>query len=122
MKHAETFIRLTNSLVYIKFETNSAKFRTLPVRLTAISTILGAILFLRFGYAVLNVGLLGILGIIVIGHLATIPTALALAKIATNHHFIGFSAHKRSKYGNEYTLCNRFHSCYLACHFFYVRN
>ena len=34
-------------------------FGTAPVFLASISTILGAILFLRFGYAVANVGLLG---------------------------------------------------------------
>ncbi|MDX1429311.1 MAG: hypothetical protein R3282_03440, partial [Rhodothermales bacterium] len=59
-------------------------FGTLPVFLTGISTILGAIMFLRFGYAVGNVGLVGALGIIVLGHRVTIPTALALAEIATN--------------------------------------
>lgn len=77
----------------MKFENNSAKFGTLPVFLTAISTILGAILFLRFGYAVGNVGLLGILGIIVIGHLVTIPTALAVAEIATNQRVMGGGAY-----------------------------
>ena len=66
--------------------------------LTAISTILGAILFLRFGYAVGNVGLLGALGIIVLGHLVTIPTALALAEIATNRKVEG---------GGEYFIISR---------------
>ena len=36
-----------------------AKFGTAPVFLTAISTILGAIMFLRFGYAVGHTGLAG---------------------------------------------------------------
>ena len=55
-------------------------FGTAPVFLTAISTILGAILFLRFGYAVGHVGFVGTLAIIMVGHLVTIPTAMALAE------------------------------------------
>ncbi|MEQ9404807.1 MAG: amino acid permease [Cyclobacteriaceae bacterium] len=66
-----------------------ANFGTLPVFMTTISTILGAILFLRFGYAVGHVGLLGTLGIIVIGHMVTLPTALAVAEIATNQKVEG---------------------------------
>ena len=52
---------------------------TWPVFLTAISTILGAILFLRFGYAVAHVGLVSTLLIVFVGHLVTVPTALAVA-------------------------------------------
>jgi hypothetical protein len=37
-----------------------------------------------FGYAVGSVGFLGAVAIIIVGHLVTIPTALALAEIATN--------------------------------------
>jgi len=59
------------------------------VFLTAISTILGAIMFLRFGYAVGNVGLLGTLAIIALGHAVTIPTAMAIAEIATNQRVEG---------------------------------
>jgi amino acid transporter len=70
-----------------------ASFGTMPVFMTAISTILGAILFLRFGWAVGNVGLLGTIGIIVIGHLITIPTALAVAEIATNQKVLGGGAY-----------------------------
>lgn len=66
---------------------------TLPVFMTAISTILGAILFLRFGYSVAHVGLIGTLMIIVIGHLVTIPTALAVAEIATNQKVEGGGAY-----------------------------
>ncbi len=66
-----------------------ANFGTLPVFMTTISTILGAILFLRFGYAVGHVGLLGTIGIIVIGHLVTLPTAMAVAEIATNQKVEG---------------------------------
>ena len=52
-------------------------FGTAPVFLASVSTILGAILFLRFGYAVAHVGLWGSLMIILLGHLVTIPTVLA---------------------------------------------
>jgi amino acid transporter len=60
-----------------------------PVFLTAISTILGAVLFLRFGYAVGSVGFLGAIGIILIGHLVTIPTSMAIAEISTNQKVEG---------------------------------
>jgi len=63
---------------------NQHKFGTAPVFFTAISTILGAILFLRFGYSVGAVGLGGTLIIVLIGHAVTIPTAMALSEIATN--------------------------------------
>lgn len=74
------------------------RFGTAPVFLTAISTILGAILFLRFGYAVGHVGLLGALGLILIGHAVTIPTGLAIAEIATNLKVEG---------GGEYYIVSR---------------
>ena len=73
-------------------------FGTWPVFLTGISTILGAIMFLRFGYAVGNVGLLGVFAIILLGHLVTIPTALAIAEIATNRKVEG---------GGEYFIISR---------------
>jgi len=66
-----------------------ANFGTAPVFMTSISTIVGAILFLRFGYAVGSVGFLGTLAIIFMGHLVTIPTALAIAEIATNQKVEG---------------------------------
>ena len=68
-------------------------FGTLSVFMTAISTILGAILFLRFGYAVGHIGFLGIIGIIIIGHLVTVPTALAVAEISTNQKVLGGGAY-----------------------------
>ncbi len=74
------------------------KFGTLPVFLTAISTILGAVMFLRFGYSVGHVGFLGTLGIIIAGHAVTIPTALAIAEIATNQKVEG---------GGEYFIISR---------------
>ncbi|MCK9291669.1 MAG: hypothetical protein WCR58_05335 [Bacteroidales bacterium] len=74
------------------------KFGTAPVFFTAISTILGAILFLRFGYAVGTLGFWGVALIILLGHLVTIPTALALSEIATN---------KRVEGGGEYFIISR---------------
>ena len=44
------------------------KVGTGPVFFTAIATILGAIMFLRFGYAVAHVGVLGVFAIIIMGH------------------------------------------------------
>ena len=76
----------------------SQKFGTAPVFFTAISTILGAILFLRFGYAVGNLGFWGVVLIILLGHLVTIPTALAISELATN---------KRVEGGGEYFIISR---------------
>ena len=73
-------------------------FGTGPVFLASISTILGAVMFLRFGYAVGNVGLLGGLLIILIGHAVTVPTALAIAEISTNRQVEG---------GGEYFIISR---------------
>ncbi|MDX2415496.1 MAG: hypothetical protein QNK33_09930, partial [Bacteroidales bacterium] len=70
-----------------------ANFGTTPVFMTAISTLLGAILFLRFGYAVSNVGFIGVIGIIVLGHLVTFPTAMAVAEISTNQKVRGGGAY-----------------------------
>jgi amino acid transporter len=75
-----------------------AGFGTLPVFLTAISTILGAVMFLRFGFSVGSVGFVGTVAIVVIGHLVTIPTAMALAEIATNQKVEG---------GGEYFIISR---------------
>ncbi|MEE4115282.1 MAG: amino acid permease [Marinilabiliaceae bacterium] len=70
-----------------------ANFGTGPVFMTAVSTILGAILFLRFGYAVANVSFIGVLGIILLGHLVTFPTAMAVAEISTNQKVRGGGAY-----------------------------
>jgi hypothetical protein len=43
------------------------KFGTPAVYLTALSTIVGAIVFLRFGYAVGTVGLWGVIILILVG-------------------------------------------------------
>ncbi len=79
-------------------ETTIKKFGTAPVFFTAISTILGAVMFLRFGFAVGNVGFVGTLAIILIGHAVTIPTAMAIAEIATNQKVEG---------GGEYFIISR---------------
>jgi amino acid transporter len=68
------------------------------VFLASISTILGAVMFLRFGYAVGQSGLLGALLIILLGHMVTVPTALAIAEIATNRRVEG---------GGEYFIISR---------------
>lgn len=74
------------------------QFGTAPVFFTAISTILGAIMFLRFGFAVGVVGLVGTIAIILIGHAVTIPTAMAIGEIATNQKVEG---------GGEYYIISR---------------
>ncbi len=74
------------------------KFGTAPVFFTAIATILGAILFLRFGFSVGTLGLGGTLLIILLGHLVSIPTALAISELATN---------KRVEGGGEYFIISR---------------
>ena len=68
-------------------------FGTAPVFFTAISTILGAILFLRFGFAVGTLGFGGAILIVVLGHLVSIPTALAISEIATNKKVEGGGAY-----------------------------
>ena len=71
---------------------------TLPVYFTVASTILGAILFLRFGAAVGTLGFWGAIFIVILGHLITVPTALAISEIATNTRVEG---------GGEYFIISR---------------
>ena len=73
-------------------------FGTASVFFTGIATILGAILFLRFGFAVGTLGFWGVIGVILLGHLVTIPTALAISEIATN---------KRVEGGGVYFIISR---------------
>jgi len=70
----------------------------LPVYLTAVSTIMGAIMFLRFGAAVGTLGFWGAICLVLLGHLITIPTALAISEIATNTRVEG---------GGEYFIISR---------------
>lgn len=74
------------------------RFGTAPVFFTAVSTILGAILFLRFGFAVGTLGFWGTMLIIMLGHTVTIPTAMAISEISTN---------KRVEGGGEYFIISR---------------
>lgn len=50
----------------------------------SILTIIGVILFLRLGWVVGNVGFLGALIIILLAHVATVTTGLAMSSMATN--------------------------------------
>ncbi|MEA2106087.1 MAG: hypothetical protein U9P82_05135 [Bacteroidota bacterium] len=79
-------------------DNRSSGFGTAPVFFTAISTILGAILFLRFGFAVGTLGSLGVLVILIVGHFVTIPTAFVISEIATNQRVEG---------GGEYFIISR---------------
>ncbi len=79
-------------------QTKSNGFGTAPVFFTAISTILGAILFLRFGYAVGMMGFMGVILIVLVGHMVTVPTSLAISEIASNQKVEG---------GGEYYIISR---------------
>ena len=81
-----------------RLKKKSGQFGTTPVFMASICTILGAILFLRFGYSVGHVGFIGALGIILLGHAVTIPTAMAVAEIATN---------KKVEGGGDYYVISR---------------
>ena len=63
---------------------NKGVFGTMAVFLTSVSAILGAILFLRFGFAIGTLGFWGAIVIIFVGHMITVPTALAVSELATN--------------------------------------
>ena len=89
---------MSDPVVEVEAPTRGHGFGTGPVFLASIGTILGAIMFLRFGYAVGHTGLLGALLIILIGHAVTVPTALAIAEIATNRRVEG---------GGEYFIISR---------------
>lgn len=78
--------------------TTHGGFGTAPVFFTAISTILGAVLFLRFGMAVGTLGFWGAILIVILGHLITFPTALAISELATNTRVEG---------GGEYFIISR---------------
>lgn len=89
---------LTTAKIRVSPPARGHGFGTAPVFLASISTILGAIMFLRFGYAVGHQGVAGALLIVVLGHLVTVPTALAIAEIATNRRVEG---------GGEYFIISR---------------
>ena len=81
-----------------KIVKNKGSFGTAAVYLTSISSVLGAILFLRFGFATGTLGFWGAIGIILLGHMITIPTALAISELATNTRVEG---------GGEYFIISR---------------
>ena len=68
-------------------------FGTAAVFMTSISAILGAILFLRLGIATGTLGFVGAIIIILVGHMITIPTALAVSELATNTRVEGGGAY-----------------------------
>ena len=82
----------------IKFPGREGGLGTAPVYFTAISAILGAVLFLRLGYATGMLGFFGVILIVLVGHLITIPTALAISELATNTRVEG---------GGEYFIMSR---------------
>lgn len=79
-------------------DNHSKRFGTAPVFFTSISSILGAILFLRLGFATGTLGFVGVIFVIILGHMITIPTALALSELATNTRVEG---------GGEYFIISR---------------
>lgn len=68
-------------------------FGTLELYLATLSSILGAMLFLRFHWAVGTQGVWMTLLIVLVGHGITIPTAMALSEIATNRKVEGGGAY-----------------------------
>jgi len=96
--HVLKIVNLKDKPVKTLMTATKKTFGTAPVFFTAISTILGAILFLRFGYAVGTLGFLGTALIILIGHMVSIPTALAISELATNEKVEG---------GGEYFIISR---------------
>lgn len=63
---------------------NRNKFGTAPVFLPPYPQFLAPYYSLRFGFAVGTLGFIGVMLAIIIGHIVTIPTALAISEIATN--------------------------------------
>lgn len=87
------------------------KFGTPAVYFTAIATLFGAILFLRFGYAVGTVGLWGVFILIIVGNMVTIPTALAISELATNKRVEGEVSISSSHAPSDSTSAGHLASC-----------
>ncbi len=68
-------------------------FGTTELYLATLSSILGAMLYLRFHWAVGTQGVWMTLLIVLVGHAITIPTAMAIAEIATNRKVEGGGAY-----------------------------
>lgn len=77
----------------VRFNKNASGFGTMPVYFTVISSILGAILFLRLGMATGTLGFWGATFMILLGHLITIPTAMAISELASNTRVEGGGAY-----------------------------
>jgi amino acid transporter len=91
-------LRRKNQMKKMNTSEGKVGLGTAPVYFTAISSILGAILFLRFGWATGVLGFWGALSIIILGHMITVPTALAISELATNTRVEG---------GGEYFIISR---------------
>ncbi len=73
-------------------------FGSFPVFIASLTTLLGSVLILQFGNAVGQLGLLSAIGMVLLAHLVTLPTAMALSEIATNQKVEG---------GGEYFIISR---------------
>ncbi|MCA9974101.1 MAG: hypothetical protein KC413_00070, partial [Anaerolineales bacterium] len=70
---------------FVSPNNDNKKFGTFAgVFVPTVLTILGAIMYLRLGWVVGNAGLLGTVLIILLAHIITISTGLAVSSIATN--------------------------------------
>lgn len=78
-------LRLGNWLKSSESQDNDGKFGTFPGVFTpTVLTILGAIMYLRLGQVVGNSGLLGAILIILLAHVITVSTGLAVSSVVTN--------------------------------------
>jgi amino acid transporter len=77
---------------------NRQGFGSFPVFITSLVTLLGAVLFLQFSGAVGQLGLVNSFLMVLLAHLVTIPTAMALSEVATNQKVEG---------GGEYFIISR---------------
>ncbi len=68
-------------------------FNTWQLYLATLSSILGAMLYLRFHWATGTLGVWKTILIVLVGHAVTIPTAMALSEIATNRKVEGGGAY-----------------------------
>ena len=100
IKRLQTLKSFHNIILHMsgKLSLKKPSLGTSAVFFTAISTILGAIMFLRFGFAVGQLGLWYSILLIIAAHMVTIPTAMAIAEIATNQKVEG---------GGEYFIISR---------------
>ncbi len=80
-------------------DTNSLKFGTLKGVFTpSILTILGVIMYLRFGWVVGNGGILGSMAIVLLAHVISVATGMSICSIATS---------RTVKAGGDYYMISR---------------